>query len=629
MSESASTRRSRRGKSKVNYSVYAGGEGQNNDSGSDFEVKSASSGDDDVEMVDGEVDAEVELENSDEEEFDEDNLPKKGKKLTAINSKSKSADNKKASSKIPVSAPVRPQRPKKSTDSTKNTRRNGTLIDRMSLVVGTNRDIVIEALRARMVWGNAIFIPPQADMGRFMPQPASLPGDVPFRQDQDISETDYESVSSYLIPKRKIILNGDEFDSFTDRIENQGMVLNAGGCVSSISWAPGFDDDHIQYLAVTLLDDDMRDPLDSQVNSPKISLYSKDTFNSSVYLYKLNLESSSDEQEVLSRCELISTFSHSFGSALDIRWRPGGSASSDSLGLLAMLNQDGKLRVIDVPKPRDHLTHYKITEPLRTFKIDTFKITAFCWRDQDNLTVGSDQGCLYEFSILESSTSTNSQASSYVISVAASTILTVASGYPNHPNLIYEFSSDGQSSYMDVRNPLMREYSVRMKSAFSVSAYLPWCSIFISSDDTFHTRGQPINDFRVQGTVNAFTTHVTPITALATSNYHPFVLSGSSDGQVKVANSIRRLMAPQRSLINSYHFANLWQLDFSANNMAYRIVDILTGEKIGKSDAVELLQPYPPNVIISDLEWSAGKSTAEWYAASTTSGIIRFHQLKE
>lgn len=214
-----------------------------------------------------------------------------------------------------------------------------------------------------------------------------------------------------------------------------------------------------------------------------------------------------------------------------------------------------------------------------------------------------------------------------MVSVAASYIATISSGFPNEPHLIFEFSTDGMGCTIDVRNIRSRLYSLRMKSSSSVSAYIPWSSSFVSTDDIFTVKVQPIRDFRAQGTTNSINTHSVPVTAIGVSYFHPFVLTGSMDGIVKIGNSVRRLLAPKRTLASTYLSATLWGLDFSMLEKAYRISSIYKTDKLGKGEAIELLQPYPSNSFVTSIEWSQALETAEWYAAGTSSGLIKIHRL--
>lgn len=195
--------------------------------------------------------------------------------------------------------------------------------------------------------------------------------------------------------------------------------------------------------------------------------------------------------------------------------------------------------------------------------------------------------------------------------------------------MIFEFSTDGMGCTIDVRNLRSRLYSLRMKGCSTVSAYIPWASSFISTDDTFTAKAQPIRDFRAQGTINSINAHNVAVTAVGVSYFHPFVLTGSMDGIVKIGNAIRRLLVPKRPLLSTYLSATLWGLDYSMLEKAYRITNIYKTEKIGKGEAIELLQPHPPNSFVTSLQWSISKETAEWYAAGTSSGLIKIHRLMD
>lgn len=44
-----------------------------------------------------------------------------------------------------------------------------------------------------------------------------------------------------------------------------------------------------------------------------------------------------------------------------------------------------------------------IVTPLRSFETPGYKITCFCWRTENNITVGTDNGSIAEFDISDDS----------------------------------------------------------------------------------------------------------------------------------------------------------------------------------------------------------------------------------
>lgn len=614
-------RRSKRATARVDYTKFAGDDGEDGIAG-----KSAPKDDDDSEEFkeDEEKDAaseedamELDEEEAAEEEDEEiEEVVKTPKPKKAVASKASSAKK----LFIPRG------RPAKAVDSPKTpSRRSGSLVERMGLILGSNKHDQAESINARATWGNSMFIPQKSDMGKFMRVPTFDVQEFPV--DRQVLETaTEEELKDYLLPPRSVKVNETDLPSFTDMAgyENDifnGTILNAGGFVTSVSWAPGFTG-YDQYLAVGMHDDNHRDPMDCQVNSIETSLYSSKGFPSSVYIYHVNLDP--EAAGAGSICTLVSSFSHDYGSVVELKWRPGGSVNENSIGLLAMITQDGYLRVLHVPQDTE-LTRYKIVTPLRCFETPGYKITAFCWRTETCLSAGTDNGSIAEFDI--SDFSSQGHEPSFMVSVAASHITTMSSGFPTEPHLLFEFSSDGIACILDVRNLRSRNYSLRMKGCSTVSDFIPWASSFVCMDDIFTARAQPMRDFRSQGTMNSFTSHSVAVTALSASRFHPFVLSGSVDGLVKIGNTIRRLLVPKRPLSSTYLSLTLWGLDYSMVEKAYRVVSIYKTEKIGKGDAIELLQPHPPNAFVTSLEWSPAVEMAEWYVAGTSSGLIRIHRL--
>lgn len=632
------TRRSRRSTAPVDYSVFTEDDGEDSgakraaaaadDESDGFEPKEEDAPSDDHMDLDADEpdeDNDEEAMDLDDDEFDGAKPSKRGK-----------ATPKKKAAAPPKPKTSTPRAKKASTTPAKSANTNvpwsrkfGSLVERMMLILGANKANLIEAVNARDVWGNTMFLPQKADMGKFMVKlPEADADEFPLDPQVLRKVTDEAELEDYLLPPRSVVVNDTTVKSFEDVVGHEkdlveGTILNAGGFVTSISWAPGFDGFE-QYLAVGVLDDNHRDPMDCKVNTLETSLFSRKGYPSSIYIYKVNLDPSVAGTSI---CELVSSFSHDYGSAVDLRWRTQETKNDSDgahIGLLAMVNQDGFLRVLSIPKD-DTLTRYKIESPLRSFETPGYKITCFCWRTETVLAVGTDMGSVAEFDI--SDTSDYGLEPSFMVSVSSSNISTISSAYPNEQHVLFVYSTDGTSCLVDVRTLRSRQYAMRNKSFSAVSTYLPWASCFACTDDILSVRLQPLRDFRSQGPLNSVTTHTAVVTAVGVSHFHPFILSGGMDGAVKIGNSVRKLLVPKRPLASTYLYATLWGFDYSMKHKAYRFANLHKTEKIGKGEAIELLQPHPPNAFVTGIEWSRNVNTAEWYAASTSSGLIKIHRL--
>lgn len=155
-------RRSRRSATRVDYSKFAGEDGQKGkiyDDGDDEEFELKEGDEKDAVSEDEHMEDIKDEEEEDEEEQIEEVVSTPKRKTSA----------KPSTARKPRATPARAVKPT-TTDSSKPTsRRNGSLIERMSLILGANRLKQIEAINARGTWGNSMFIPVKNDMGKFMP----------------------------------------------------------------------------------------------------------------------------------------------------------------------------------------------------------------------------------------------------------------------------------------------------------------------------------------------------------------------------------------------------------------------------------------------------------------------------
>lgn len=165
-------RRSRRSTTRVDYSKFERDEdgkeqvkqpGTNDDDDDEeFQLKEG----EDKDPVSDEDPMDVDIIEEDEEVV---STPKRQPSVTAA----KKSAVKKTRTPARVSA-------KPTTDSPKSTsRRNGSLMERMSTILGANTRVQAEAINARGVWGNFMFIPQKCDMGKFMLAPDIEPEEIP------------------------------------------------------------------------------------------------------------------------------------------------------------------------------------------------------------------------------------------------------------------------------------------------------------------------------------------------------------------------------------------------------------------------------------------------------------------
>ncbi|VVT49258.1 uncharacterized protein SAPINGB_P002182 [Magnusiomyces paraingens] len=503
----------------------------------------------------------------------------------------------------------------------------GSVMIQMHLLVGHDQQSLTRAVLMRQHWENSIFMPKASQMGQGMVYPTN--DDAPIALDfsqQSLNTLSADEAAKFLVnPSTPLIIDDQQIPLFESKPTESpnSFFLNAGGVVTSISWAEAHANPETQYLAVGLLDDPGRDPVSSPIVSEVTSIFAKSSYPSSVYIYRVDLTNS--------LASLVFTLSGDFGSALKVAWRPlvtPQDRTNNSLGSLAVLSQDGGLRVYNLPLPTTSSSpiHLHAQTPFREYFLpDPYKIITFCWRTSEALSVASTEGQVAEFDI--SDTSEFSTEPSFFETIFQSAVITMTSGYPNNKTILILSSTDGHMCIFDVHNPLHRIYNHRRKGSAAVVAYLPHLECLIFGDDSHFAYATYIRLFKSHVYTNAVANHASTTMALAVSKYHPYFLSGGADGTVITGNLVRKLMARKRIKISPYEQGLLWALDFSSKEKKYRIHDLYKPSVLEKHKALDIEQIFPQNVTIKDLAWSTCFDTAEWYAAASTGGIIRFQRL--
>lgn len=543
---------------------------------------------------------------------------------------------------------------------------HGSIITQVNVMVGHDPKNVTRMVYLRENWDQFMFIPHKKAMGlgavmpinevndtnRVSPIPNVHSTNDEILSGQELKPMTVEDASKYLIqPKHDHIVVNDQqvytFESVTSYESDflESIVLNTGGVVTSISWANGIDDPSRQILAVGLLDDNNRDPISSSIINPEISIFSKNSYPSSVYIYQVDLSESTLENEMKgllqSRTKLIYTLSADFGSCIKLAWRPVSSSSDiedNSIGHLAILSQDGGLRLYKIPDPEstDKTIRYNLTKPLREYftvsssPTSQVKTLTFCWRTPNVLSIATNDGQVGEYDVTDSSELFAEP--SFYITLYHSAISTISSGYPNNSNLLFVSSTDGLSTIFDVRNLNHRNINHRKKGFSVASSYNPHFEGFISIDDGHHSNISFVRFFRAHMYSNSLTNHRGIVTSIASSMYHPFIVTGGTDGEIICGNITRRVLSRKRVAVNPYEQGHLWAVDYSTKEDVnsegkYIIKNVFRSDNISKPKSLSIQQTYPHNITIKDSAWSTCLKSAEWYAAATTGGIIKFHRL--
>ena len=130
----------------------------------------------------------------------------------------------------------------------------------------------------------------------------------------------------------------------------RGWVFDAGGLVPSLAWAPQSASGP-QYLALCVVPHSDQD----YPNTAEREAHKGSRRQGTIQLWKL-AGSKREAGEMVPSTEppaLVRTLCLDWGRARRVAWCPVASVDDSVLGLLAILTGDGRVRVLEIPRPAD------------------------------------------------------------------------------------------------------------------------------------------------------------------------------------------------------------------------------------------------------------------------------------
>ncbi|KAI1264268.1 hypothetical protein F5Y18DRAFT_391668 [Xylariaceae sp. FL1019] len=347
----------------------------------------------------------------------------------------------------------------------------------------------------------------------------------------------------------------------SDEITIGGWLLDVGGTVVSMAWAPAVGEvDQLLAIAVTPFSDqafyrnvgDMPQPSDQKQGTVQI----------------LRFEAAKDEMDAVRPSGRAPRLAHllcfSWGRVSKIYWCPIPLTVEDPARLLGVLCGDGKLRILSVRNSswQDINEVFEEMEtPLVTLEPPneaSLEITCFTWINMNRVAAGLSDGSVGVWSV-----SPPRFLQRHPVHSAA--IMEIASGYPSDPWIVATIPIGGFMTMTDLRlpsaevtyhpsamvslqpnllawSPLIRGFASIWPSAFAGNPNIsflplksfPLCRHLITVD------GQP--------------------TCIGISACHSYALVGTTDGSVWVFSMLHKLSTYRKTT----HKVKIFQHEFSS-----------------------------------------------------------------
>ncbi len=578
--------RARRNTKRVDYSKFADPSAQNGaDSDGDEEVK-------DADLHESDNDDDDVLEDGDDEPIDEDVTEDEtiAEETPKAKAKSKKAPKtKKSTTPQPENGNNTPVKEIRLTKHITN------LKEKFYRFYGANEDKLVEVLKLRRTWESSMFDFPSSQLKEYIPSVTIK--DVPKAKFTELSK---EQFNEKFPLERSINFSYNENPSETIApggiAPNQrAQVINTGGLVTDIAWLSHGSETAEQILAVAVSD------ISDTAIAPEFSLLGYKNYKSGFLIYSLDTQTYT--------LTLIKAVIHNWGNSWDLQWK-----NHRGMGVLSAVFNDGKVRLIhfDYEDEKD-VSYTEITEPSFEYELPNMKITSYDWLG-DKIICGTESGYVAEFVL-------GDKVPSYVHHIQSGYIFSIRSAESKYDEtMILTSCADGSCALMSTKDfQSTKVITPKTKSISKSIAYSRQLYSFVQLDAQYSAKLTLLRSLFV---VTSVVKHDGSTESIATSNLHPMLLSGGADGKVKITNLMRRILNGQKQTLSNHKILTLWELQYSANEDLYRLVDNLKVETLSSNDNTNVSNIYPPGVSINSIKWNENENAGKWYAAGSTSGLV-------
>lgn len=450
------------------------------------------------------------------------------------------------------------------------------------------------------------------------------------------------SISRDKAKKQAKLQFGESID-LNDSLNRNGLALNTGGHVTSMSWLPQkFNENgaRFQYLAVSVINN--ANGLKDTINNPQLSVFhnseGKDSNNvkSGIQIWQYDL--------IKNRFELYKfLITTSLGVCSRLTWTPiyiGGI--TDILGVICGTFTDGKLHLLKIKqntKDTPELSkliksslYYELKDPRGNKDEDTVGITCFDYLNHEKIIVGLSVGSIAEFilpyymSEIDENTDENDiNQPSFVQTISETPLTSISIANPDELSYFILINTSGSQSfaleYANFQQGRVESYptNTSLKPIYNHNL-----KVFLLSDawDSIgynfvrHPQEKPSSVLKLDGVVSSF--HSSEVTG------HPLNISGTTFGEIHIVNISRKILNGAKATNKLLIPLRLWKLQLNSDKQTLE----LSGDyEIVKTDKSTQISVTPPDVIISSLAWNENLNGSSIYTAATVSGLLILERL--
>ncbi|KAI5798951.1 hypothetical protein EDC01DRAFT_787252 [Geopyxis carbonaria] len=398
-------------------------------------------------------------------------------------------------------------------------------------------------------------------------------------------------------------------------------LLNAGGMVAGLDWAPNRPDG-TQYLALSTVSDSPRLP-GGHRDGERPPAYDKRPSQACIQLWSFPVSGT----HAISKPCLSVVLCHSWGPARSLKWCPAAytPARPQELGYLAGVFADGAARVlrIDLPAAASAAPQYcnftLFTTAAYTCALPHDVVTTLSWASATTLVAGTASGSIAAWDL-----AAPEHADPYLYLPVHHTYITqLATCYPSFPHTVVSSSMDGYCRATSLLDPAADVVpNNRSRIASAAIAWIDALQAAVSCEESTWVKFFPLRRFFSSTTVCK---HHGVVRCIAGSVAHTLLLTGGTEGEAVFSNPTRRVF---HGKIKNYQ-QTWFLLEYAAHTRMFRMTEGFRLEECehktknnNKSSQI-YSAVYPVEVGITGVCWNPNVRYGGWATAAASCGLVR------
>ncbi|KAJ5577246.1 hypothetical protein N7535_004172 [Penicillium sp. DV-2018c] len=429
----------------------------------------------------------------------------------------------------------------------------------------------------------------------------------------------------------------------------EGWILNIGHKVLCMAWAPN-QDGLTQYLAVVApITEAQKAQCTPEGSKPTTPFRPSNPTPSALQIWEFKGKTSETPTITLdmeTKPRLRQVLCADWGDLRRMSWNSvprtkreeDEKGTKESIGLLATIWGDGKVRVLDIKTARGSQTteYLKVESPAFEARPPTTVCTCVTWLSPSDLAVGCGNGFAAVWNIHPRAGS--EPVPFFYRPIHDTYVLSITSAYPTNPQILVTTAMDGATrmwSLIDTTSEMAS--TVRMRGSSAHISYSPLCQSVVAGDENEFARIIPIRRFVSTTVIARFASNISAMAP--SSTHHPCALFGSTAGEVAGTNPFRRILYNKEQIWQQMWFTHQWVRPTSGTDTlgTSRFYDGYRAEnqklakyKMSESKPIMGMQTstiYEEGTHVTALGWNPNHQCAGWASAALGCGLVRVEDI--